>query len=295
MQKKTGICRQYYERIKDFPILSAQEQEDLVLKAQRGDSSARKRLIECNLKLVVNIAKKTYRGDLKLIDAIQEGNIGLMKAVDKFDPSHPFSSKFSTYAVFWIRQAINRAAANKGNAIRFPVSVLAALRSYNKVVDRLAQRFGQDPTPEEILEECDEIDSKSLPTASDINKIREDVCPKLSVQSLDKLVNNNNGKDGRETAFIDLMRSPGPSVEDTVSRKLQKEEIMRILQQVLKPKEMDIIVKRFGLEDGWSRTLQQVGDECGLTRERIRQIEEVAIKKLRQHILSRRLKQLITA
>lgn len=266
----------YLREIGQYPLLTAQEERTLAQRIAAGDEEARNLLARANLRLVVSIAKK-YVGrspDLTLLDLIQEGNLGLFKAVDKFDFTKGF--KFSTYATWWIRQAITRALADQSRTIRIPVHMVETMAKYKQVSRRLAQDLGRDPMPEEIATEMN-IDVEKV---YQIEKISQDTI------SLELPIGDDDDR-SRLADFIsdDKMLSPDQEVAHTILAD-QMQEILDTLSE----KERKILEMRHGLLDGTYHTLEEVGKEFGVTRERIRQIEAKALEKIRQHEKARRLK-----
>jgi RNA polymerase primary sigma factor len=256
----------YLREIGQYPLLTTPEERALAKRVMEGDEEAKNLLARANLRLVVSIAKK-YIGrspDLTLLDLIQEGNIGLFKAVDKFDYTKGY--KFSTYATWWIRQAITRALADQSRTIRIPVHMVETIAKYKQVFRRLAQDFGRDPLPEEIAIEMGvETDKIHM-----IEKIQQDTV------SLETPV----GDDDERSTLGDFIADEKilPPDQET-SRRILADQIKEILED-LSPKERKILALRHGLEDGIYHTLEEVGKEFGVTRERIRQIEAKAIKKI---------------
>jgi RNA polymerase primary sigma factor len=266
----------YLREIGQYPLLTAQEERDLAQRILDGDEEARNLLARANLRLVVSIAKK-YVGrspDLTLLDLIQEGNLGLFKAVDKFD--HLKGFKFSTYATWWIRQAITRALADQSRTIRIPVHMVETMAKYKQVSRRLAQDFGRDPVPEEIATEMG-IDVEKV---YQIEKISQDTI------SLELPIGDDDDR-SRLSDFISDEKMTSPDQE--VSHSILTDQIQEILD-TLSEKERKILEMRHGLLDGTYHTLEEVGREFGVTRERIRQIEAKALEKIRQHEKARRLK-----
>ena len=267
----------YLREIGQYPLLTASEERELAQRIEKGDDESRNILARSNLRLVVSIAKK-YVGrspDLTLLDLIQEGNLGLFKAVDKFDWNKGF--KFSTYATWWIRQAITRALADQSRTIRIPVHMVETIAKYKQVSRRLAQVLGRDPQPEEIAIEMGvEVDK-----IYQIEKINQDTL------SLENPIGSDD--DDRSTLgdFIADDKIPSPIQES--SERILGEQVRDILED-LSPKERKILEMRHGLLDGVYHTLEEVGKEFGVTRERIRQIEAKALEKIRTHEKSRRLK-----
>ncbi len=266
----------YLREIGQYPLLTAQEERDLAQRILDEDEEARNLLARANLRLVVSIAKK-YVGrspDLTLLDLIQEGNLGLFKAVDKFD--HLKGFKFSTYATWWIRQAITRALADQSRTIRIPVHMVETMAKYKQVSRRLAQDFGRDPVPEEIATEMG-IDVEKV---YQIEKISQDTI------SLELPIGDDDDK-SRLSDFISDEKMISPDQE--VSHSILSDQIQEILG-MLSDKERKILEMRHGLLDGTYHTLEEVGREFGVTRERIRQIEAKALEKIRQNKKARRLK-----
>lgn len=266
----------YLREIGQYPLLTAQEERDLAKRILDEDEEARNLLARANLRLVVSIAKK-YVGrspDLTLLDLIQEGNLGLFKAVDKFDHTKGF--KFSTYATWWIRQAITRALADQSRTIRIPVHMVETMAKYKQVSRRLAQDLGRDPMPEEIAVEM----GVEVEKIYQIEKISQDTI------SLELPIGDEDDR-SRLSDFIsdDKMVSP----DQEVAHSILTDQITEILDS-LSEKERKILEMRHGLLDGTFHTLEEVGKEFGVTRERIRQIEAKALEKIRQHEKARRLK-----
>ncbi len=261
----------YLKEIGQYSLISATQEKDLAKRIQLGDMEAKNLLARANLRLVVSIAKK-YVGrspDLTLLDLIQEGNLGLFKAVDKFDWSKGF--KFSTYATWWIRQAITRALADQSRTIRVPVHMVETIAKYKQVVRRLSQDLGREPLAEEIATEM----GLDVEKVYNIEKIDQDVV------SLESPVGDDSD-DGKSTLgdFISDDKILSPDQES--SRRILKDQVNEILDD-LSPKERKILEMRHGLMDGITHTLEEVGKEFNVTRERIRQIEAKAHEKIRQH------------
>lgn len=266
----------YLREIGQYPLLNAHEERVLAKRIVDGDDEARNLLARANLRLVVSIAKK-YVGrspDLTLLDLIQEGNLGLFKAVDKFDFTKGF--KFSTYATWWIRQAITRALADQSRTIRIPVHMVETMAKYKQVSRRLAQDFGRDPMPEEIATEM----NVEVEKIYQIEKISQDTI------SLELPVGDDDDR-SRLSDFISDDKITSPDQE--VAHSILTDQITEILD-TLSEKERKILEMRHGLLDGTYHTLEEVGKEFGVTRERIRQIEAKALEKIRQHDKARRLK-----
>lgn len=266
----------YLREIGQYPLLNAAEERTLAQRIEKGDAEARNILARSNLRLVVSIAKK-YVGrspDLTLLDLIQEGNIGLFRAVDKFDWSKGF--KFSTYATWWIRQAITRALADQSRTIRIPVHMVETIAKYKQVSRRLAQQLGRDPMPEEVAIEMG-IEVEKI---YQIEKINQDT---LSLE-------NPVGDDDEKSTLGDFIADDkiASAVQES-SERILSEQVKEILDD-LSPKERKILEMRHGLLDGVYHTLEEVGKEFGVTRERIRQIEAKALDKIRTHEKARHLK-----
>ena len=261
----------YLKEIGRIALLTSQEEKDLAKKIDHGDQEARKKLTQANLRLVVSIAKK-YVGrspHLTILDLIQEGNIGLFKAVEKFDYKRGF--KFSTYATWWIRQAITRALADQARTIRIPVHMVETISKYQQIKRRLFQDLGRDPLPEEIATEM----GMEIEKVHHIAKISQDTI------SLESPVGDDE-EDSTLGEFIVDDKTISP--QQYAARGLLKEQVQNILHDLL-PREQKILSMRFGLIDGVTHTLEEVGKEFGVTRERIRQIEAHALEKIREHAL----------
>jgi RNA polymerase primary sigma factor len=261
----------YLKEIGQYPLISGSEEKELAKRIQAGDMEAKNLLARSNLRLVVSIAKK-YVGrspDLTLLDLIQEGNLGLFKAVDKFDWSKGF--KFSTYATWWIRQAITRALADQSRTIRVPVHMVETIAKYKQVVRRLSQELGRDPLPEEIGTEMN-LDTDKIYTIEKIDQ---------NTVSLESPV-GDEGDDGKSVLGDFVADDKILSPEEEASRRIVADQVKEILDQ-LPSKERKILEMRHGLIDGVTHTLEEVGKEFGVTRERIRQIEAKAHEKIRQH------------
>lgn len=263
----------YLKEIGRVPLLSGEEEIDLATKMAQGDSEARKRLSEANLRLVVSIAKRYVGRGMQFLDLIQEGNLGLIKAVEKFDHTKGF--KFSTYATWWIRQAITRAIADQARTIRIPVHMVETINKVKKVSNQLLHKNGHEPTAEEIAKELD------MP----VEKVREIMQVAQEPVSLETPIGEE--EDSHLGDFIPDDDAPAPA--EAASHTLLKEQLGDVLQ-TLTPREEKVLRLRFGLEDGRSRTLEEVGKEFNVTRERIRQIEAKALRKLRHPSRSKKLK-----
>ncbi|MBC8547037.1 RNA polymerase sigma factor RpoD [Clostridiaceae bacterium NSJ-31] len=263
----------YLKEIGRVPLLTPEEEIDLATRMAEGDPAARKRLSEANLRLVVSIAKRYVGRGMQFLDLIQEGNLGLIKAVEKFDYTKGF--KFSTYATWWIRQAITRAIADQARTIRIPVHMVETINKVKKVSSQLLHKNGHEPTAEEIAEELD------MP----VEKVREIMRVAQEPVSLETPIGEE--EDSHLGDFIPDDDAPAPA--DAASHTLLKEQLGDVLQ-TLTPREEKVLRLRFGLEDGRSRTLEEVGKEFNVTRERIRQIEAKALRKLRHPSRSKKLK-----
>jgi RNA polymerase primary sigma factor len=273
IEEGSDFVQMYLREIGKIPLLTAAQEQELAKRIEAGDEEARHKLIQSNLRLVVSIAKK-YIGrspNLTLLDLIQEGNIGLSKAVEKFDYRKGY--KFSTYATWWIRQAITRALADQGRTIRIPVHMVETISKYIQVKRRLQQDLGRDPLPEEIAAEMGEPPEK----------IRHIIKVAQETVSLEKPVGDDDD-DSTLGEFIEDKRTLSP--DQIASRRLLRDKLRKIIND-LPPREQKILKLRFGLEDGVMRTLEEVGKEFGVTRERIRQIEAKALEKIRQHGLEK--------
>ena len=263
----------YLKEIGRVPLLTPEEEIDLAVKIKDGDEAAKKRLSEANLRLVVSIAKRYLGRGMQFLDLIQEGNLGLIKAVEKFDYTKGF--KFSTYATWWIRQAITRAIADQARTIRIPVHMVETINKVKKVSSQLLHTNGHEPTADEIAAELD------MPT----DKVREIMRVAQEPVSLETPIGEE--EDSHLGDFIPDEDAPAP--QDAASHTLLKEQLADVLD-TLTPREEKVLRLRFGLEDGRSRTLEEVGKEFNVTRERIRQIEAKALRKLRHPSRSKKLK-----
>ena len=263
----------YLKEIGRVPLLTPEEEVELAERMAKGDPAARKRLSEANLRLVVSIAKRYVGRGMQFLDLIQEGNLGLIKAVEKFDHTKGF--KFSTYATWWIRQAITRAIADQARTIRIPVHMVETINKVKKVSSQLLHKNGHDPSAEEIAEELD------MP----IDKVREIMRVAQEPVSLETPIGEE--EDSHLGDFIEDSDAPAPA--DAASHTLLREQLEDVLS-TLTPREKKVLELRFGLEDGRNRTLEEVGKEFNVTRERIRQIEAKALRKLRHPSRSKRLK-----
>ncbi len=258
--------RMYLSEIGRVPLIDGRKEVELARRIRKGDASAKQQLAEANLRLVVSIAKKYIGRGLSFLDLIQEGNIGLFRAVEKFDPERGF--KFSTYATWWIRQAITRAIADQARTIRIPVHMVETINKLTHTQRRLVQELGREPTVEELAVEM-EMDIKKV---RHIQKISQDII------SLEAPVGSE--EDSKLGDFIEDEEAVNPF--DATNRQLRKENVHAMLEY-LTPRERKIIEMRFGLKDGIGHTLEEVGKEFNVTRERIRQIEAKVLQKLRDH------------
>ena len=271
--KVNDPVRMYLKEIGVVPLLSNEEEKELAIAVENGDLEAKQRLAEANLRLVVSIAKRYVGRGMQFLDLIQEGNMGLMKAVDKFDYSKGF--KFSTYATWWIRQAITRAIADQARTIRIPVHMVETINKLVREQRNLLQELGQDPTPEQIAERMDMTPDK----VREILKIAQEPV------SLETPIGEEDDSNLGDFVADNNIVTPEGNVESVMLR----EHIDALLGD-LKERERQVIVLRFGLEDGHPRTLEEVGKEFNVTRERIRQIEAKALRKLRNPVRSKRIR-----
>ena len=265
--------RMYLKEIGRVPLLSAEEEVRLAKRMEQGDEEAKKQLAEANLRLVVSIAKRYVGRGMLFLDWIQEGNLGLIKAVEKFDYGKGF--KFSTYATWWIRQAITRAIADQARTIRIPVHMVETINKLIRVSRQLLQELGRDPTPEEIAA------AMEIP----VERVRE--IQKVAQEPVSLETPIGEEEDSHLGDFIEDEDAPAPA--EAASYILLKEQLESVLD-TLTAREEKVLRLRFGLDDGRSRTLEEVGQEFGVTRERIRQIEAKALRKLRHPSRSRKLK-----
>ncbi len=264
----------YLREIGKVSLLSGEEEMMYAKRKEKGDLEAKKKLIEANLRLVVSIAKKFTGRSLTLLDLIQEGNIGLFRAVEKFDYRKGY--KFSTYATWWIRQAITRALADQSRTIRIPVHMVETINRFNQIERRLVQELGRDPLPEEIAAEMGE----------DIDKIRQIIKISQETVSLEASVGDDE-EDSTLGDFIEDEKNIGP--DRVAALKLLGDHVKKIISD-LTPREQKILEMRFGLMDGVAHTLEEVGQEFGVTRERIRQIEAKALERIKKHEDMRKLR-----
>jgi RNA polymerase primary sigma factor len=272
----SDLVQMYLKEIGRISLLTAEEEVKLAKANEKGDLAAKQKLTEANLRLVVSIAKK-YVGrshNLSLLDLIQEGNIGLFRAVEKFDYRKGY--KFSTYATWWIRQAITRALADQSRTIRIPVHMVETINKYTQITRRLVQELGREPLPEEIAVEM----------GIEVDKIRHIQKISQETVSLETSVGDSDD-DSVLGDFIEDTETVMP--HQNASRKLLKNHVVEVLNE-LSPREQKILKIRFGLEDGVTHTLEEVGQEFGVTRERIRQIEAKALEKIRDHRALKKLK-----
>ncbi|HEX6970877.1 MAG TPA: RNA polymerase sigma factor RpoD [Limnochordia bacterium] len=265
--------RMYLKEIGRVPLLTAEEEVELAKRIEQGDETARRRLVEANLRLVVSIAKRYVGRGMLLLDLIQEGNLGLIKAVEKFDYRKGF--KFSTYATWWIRQAITRAIADQARTIRIPVHMVETINKLIRVERQLVQELGRQPTPEEIAEQME------IP----VERVRE--IQKISQEPVSLETPIGEEEDSHLGDFIPDDEAPAPA--EAASFRMLKEQLEDVLD-TLTSREERVLRLRFGLHDGRPRTLEEVGQVFGVTRERIRQIEAKALRKLRHPSRSKKLK-----
>ncbi|MGB9809297.1 MAG: RNA polymerase sigma factor RpoD [Caldanaerobacter sp.] len=265
--------RMYLKEIGKIPLLTPEEEIELAKRIEQGDEEAKKRLIEANLRLVVSIAKRYVGRGMLFLDLIQEGNLGLLKAVEKFDYRKGY--KFSTYATWWIRQAITRAIADQARTIRIPVHMVETINKLIRVQRQLLQELGREPTPEELAKEM------GMPE----EKVREILKIAQEPVSLETPIGEE--EDSHLGDFIPDEDAPAPA--EAAAYTMLKEQLMDVLD-TLTPREEKVLRLRFGLDDGRARTLEEVGKEFNVTRERIRQIEAKALRKLRHPSRSKKLK-----
>lgn len=264
--------RMYLREIGRVSLLTYDEEVTLAKRVEKADRKAREKLINANLRLVVSIAKKYVNRGLTLLDLIEEGNIGLMRAVAKYDWRRGF--KFSTYATWWIRQAITRAIADQARTIRIPVHMVETINKFNRISRKLMQELGREPIPEEVAMEME------VP----VEKVREIIKVSQEPASLEAPVGEEE-----DSRLGDFIQDASASPSDQATQALLKDHIREMLE-TLSPREAKVLEYRFGLEDGKQRTLEEVGKEFGVTRERIRQIEAKAIRKLRHPTRAKKLR-----
>ncbi len=265
----------YLREIGKVPLLKADEEMQLAKRKDRAEPEAIRQLVEANLRLVVSIAKRFVgKGGLTLLDLIQEGNIGLFRAVEKFDYRKGY--KFSTYATWWIRQAITRALADQSRTIRIPVHMVETINKFQQVERQLIQDLGREPLPEEIAAEMGE----------DVEKIRHIMQISQETVSLEMSVGDEKEEDSKLVDFLPDFKTLGPDRQAALE--LLKDHVREIISE-LSHREQKILEMRFGLLDGVSHTLEEVGEEFGVTRERIRQIEAKSLEKIEQHVQMRKL------
>ena len=265
--------RMYLKEIGKVPLLTADEELDLAVKMENGDKDAKQKLCEANLRLVVSIAKRYVGRGMQFLDLIQEGNMGLIKAVEKFDYTKGF--KFSTYATWWIRQAITRSIADQARTIRIPVHMVETINKQIRVTRQLLQELGRDPSPEEIAAEMD------IP----VEKVRE--ISKIAQEPVSLETPIGEEEDSHLGDFIPDEDVPSPA--DAAAFSMLRDQLNEVLA-TLTEREQEVLRLRFGLDDGRQRTLEEVGQQFNVTRERIRQIEAKALRKLRHPNRSKRLK-----
>ena len=265
--------RMYLKEIGKVPLLSGQEEAEMAQRMTEGDLDAKHRLAEANLRLVVSIAKRYVGRGMLFLDLIQEGNLGLIKAVEKFDYTKGY--KFSTYATWWIRQAITRAIADQARTIRIPVHMVETINKFIRVTRQLVQELGRDPLPEEVAKEL----NMPIDKVGEIMKIAQEPV------SLETPIGEE--EDSSLQDFIQDNETPAP--QDAATFRLLKEQLVEVLG-TLTPREEKVLRLRFGLDNGRARTLEEVGKEFNVTRERIRQIEAKALRKLRHPSRSKKLK-----
>lgn len=265
--------RMYLKEIGKVPLLSADEEIELAQRMEKGDEDAKKKLCEANLRLVVSIAKRYVGRGMLFLDLIQEGNLGLIKAVDKFDYRKGY--KFSTYATWWIRQAITRSIADQARTIRIPVHMVETINKLIRVSRQLLQTYGREPSPEEIAKEM----------GISVDKVRE--IQKIAQEPVSLETPIGEEEDSHLGDFIPDDDVPAPA--EAAAFSMLKEQLVEVLD-TLTEREQKVLKLRFGLEDGRSRTLEEVGKEFDVTRERIRQIEAKALRKLRHPSRSKKLK-----
>jgi RNA polymerase primary sigma factor len=258
----------YLKAIKDIPLLTSEEERTIGRKIMRGDAKARKKMIQSNLRLVINIAKRYSKLGVPIVDLIEEGNLGLIKAVKKYNPNKGY--RFSTYAAWWIKQYITRAIANQGKTIRIPVYMTEIINRWKRVTEQLTQKYGRKPKTKEI--------AKMMKLS--MKRVREISVAATKISSLDAPI----GDDGTGQ-FMDLIEDDTiASPMDNVTDSLRRERVDRLLER-MNEREKKILYLRFGLSDGTTHTLGETAKCFGITRERVRQIESAALEKLRAFII----------
>ena len=272
-KRASDPVRMYLTEIGKVSLLTKEEEIQLAKRVEQGDDAAVEKLIRSNLRLVVSIAKKYLGRNLSMLDLIQEGNMGLMKAVKKYDWRRGF--KFSTYATWWIRQAITRAIADQARTIRVPVHMIETINKFHRISRQLAQELGREPEPEEVAKKMD----------LDPEKGREILKIAQEPTSLQKKVGEDDDSELADFIEDEMVASP----DEAASAELLKEQMREVLES-LTPRERKVLELRFGLEDGRGRTLEEVGRDFGVTRERIRQIEAKALRKLKHPTRAHKLK-----
>lgn len=272
----------YLDSIRNIPLLTQEEECELMKKIEKGDKQARQDMIIHNLRLVVSIAKK-YQTQMELLDLIQEGNIGLMKALDKFDYTKEY--KFSTYATWWIRQSISRAIADKKRTVRLPVHVVDKLSRIKRELAKYESKYGKTPSRKELAE-ITGYDQELLDTYYQLN---------TDTVSLDMPSKPSEMGEEMDPIGEIIEDKSTAGVEDSVINNMLNEEIMAILPKILKPVEVEVIQKRFGFNGETRMTLEEIGQQRGVTRERIRQIEAMAIAKLKASRKTKDLKEYLSA
>lgn len=265
-KEEVNALTQYLSEIGKYPLLTMEEEKELALKVKQGDEQAKQEFIQRNLRLVVSIAKRYTKSGLSILDLIQEGNFGLMTAVERFDVEKGY--RFSTYAFHWIKQYIIRSIINKGRNIRIPVHLYNKIGTYIKTVETLSQKFGCQPTIEEI--------------AQTMNISKEEVV-KLQSLYVGTVSMNSYINDEKDSELEEFISSKEDSIEDVAIEKSMKNDIQELLHHAnLTKREMEILILRYGLKNGYSETLEEIAKRYGVTRERIRQLELKAIAKLRK-------------
>lgn len=269
--------RMYLNEIAQYPLLSADEEIELAKRTEACDEKAKRQFVNSNLRLVVSVAKRYTGRGMLFLDLIQEGNLGLIKAIERFDYRKGY--KFSTYATWWIRQAITRAIANQGRTVRIPVHMVETVNKLNRTIANLLNALGREPTPEEIAEEMD------LP----VDRVRQILIIAQDPTSIEAPVGEEEGSVLGDFIIDDNIKTPEEETENTFMR----QKLLEVMQERLTSREIKVLKLRFGLEDGRVRTLEEVGKEFRVTRERIRQIEAKAIGKLRRRSSASQLRDLL--